>query len=172
MSKTAELAIVGTLANPPEQLRSGVALHVSVADLAKEDGKPAAAWVRCTAFGDLAEVALATFNRGDQIYLRGRPTIDRWQDRYTGQPKSGLSLIVEEATKIGVVMRPPKSEQPKPTEQKPARARPKTADLPMGLPKTPARWNEIRIQREEPRPGNWQEPLDWERGDSLADVFE
>lgn len=174
MQSNAEIAVIGKLANPPERRgRNGetAALHLLVDGLGKENGEAKAAWCRVTCFGELATTVLATFDRGDSIYARGRPTLDRWKDNITGAEKSGLSMIATEITRLGVEMKAPvRSEIPTAMGTRdPAKTAAKAVK-----PSAPRRggksFNAIRIKREDRT--DWQRPLDWvASSDCMDDLY-
>jgi single-stranded DNA-binding protein len=171
----AELALIGKLVNPPEQRegRNGemlVALHLLVPDLGKRDGPPEAAWSRVTLFGEVAETAIAELARGDLVFCRGTPTLDRWSDRITGDAKFGLSMVATETRKLGVTFNPTAGiETPPPDacEEPAAGASPKSG--PADKPKKRV-WHGMRLKFE-PRQQNWQAPLDEQRGDDLSEIL-
>jgi single-stranded DNA-binding protein len=182
----AEIAVIGRLQNPPEPVKNGaVALHVLVDQLLKEDGVMKAGWIRATAFGETAQLAIATLGRGDMIFLKGQPTFDRWADRY-GEVKAGLSMTVTHMQRVGTDLAPPaKTSLPAPySEIIPRRASPeptptaktekskrgrKALGMVGGLPRGGQPYSAIRIKREDRT--EWQAPLDWEHGDELEDCF-
>ena len=190
MLKTAELAIIGQLKTDPEiaEMRDGkpfVVLALMVPNLAKVDGQVADSWLRTTAFGAVAEYARTKLRRGDLVFARGKPTLDRWSDRITGEQKAGLSLIAEELVRIGVDMTPQAAAPARPPV-KPQIATPTAVTQNSGetvrrdrrtgtiqtedsLPKLTKTHSAVR-PKPDPR---WQEPLEWERtgGDRLDDIF-
>jgi single stranded DNA-binding protein len=49
-------------------------------------------WVRCTVWGDLAETLAEQLHKGSAVYCEGRLRLDKWLDRGTDVPRSGLSV--------------------------------------------------------------------------------
>ena len=49
-------------------------------------------WVRVTVWGEQAESLAEQLRKGTACYCEGRLRLDRWQDRTTGESRSGLSV--------------------------------------------------------------------------------
>jgi hypothetical protein len=155
-SPTAELAVIATLQTAPEVRETAkgrvVTLALLVSDLGKADGQLADAWVRTTAFGAVADRA-AELRKGDLVYARGRPTLDKWRDRITQAEKSGLSMIAIEIARVGVFRRPPPETDTRPRD--------KPIELVGGLPQGTPTFEAIRVRRDPPR--QYEAPLSWSR---------
>lgn len=52
-------------------------------------------WVRASIWGDEAELAANTLHKGHLITLTGRPNVNAWADKQTGQPAANLQLTVD-----------------------------------------------------------------------------
>ncbi len=53
---------------------------------------PETQWVRVVVWGDQAEQLAGQLHKGSAVYIEGRLRLDRWQDRTTGEPRSGLAV--------------------------------------------------------------------------------
>ncbi|MGB1292174.1 MAG: single-stranded DNA-binding protein [Pseudoalteromonas sp.] len=54
-----------------------------------------ATWIPITIFGKLAEIAEKYVKKGDKIYIAGKFTVDKYQDKNTGQDKYSTKIIVD-----------------------------------------------------------------------------
>lgn len=52
-------------------------------------------FVRGTAFNALAEHAMDSLRKGDEVVVSGRVKTERWQDKQTGENRSATSLLVD-----------------------------------------------------------------------------
>jgi single-stranded DNA-binding protein len=175
---TAEIAIIGKLANAPERRtgRNGelvVALHILVPDLGKRDGQAEAAWCRTTCFGDLAHTA-AQFQVGDLLFLLGQPTLDKWRDA-RGNEKSGLSMTANVAMQLRTILVPPAGIKAHTRARGDESSESPTKAKPAEKPKSRV-WHGTRLKFE-PRADS-QAPLGGppslaalDRGDDLDDIF-
>jgi len=85
---------IGRLGKDPD-LRyapSGDAIcNFSIASGWKSKDKEGTEWIRCTAFGKLAEVCGQYLKKGSQVYIAGKLTTRKWQkdgvDQYTTEVK-------------------------------------------------------------------------------------
>lgn len=85
---------IGRLGKDPD-LRyapSGDAIcNFSIASGWKSKDKEGTEWIRCTAFGKLAEVCGQYLKKGSQVYIAGKLTTRKWQkdgvDQYTTEIK-------------------------------------------------------------------------------------
>lgn len=75
---------IGRLGRDPETryMASGDAVcNFSLAVGWKSKDKEGTEWVRCTAFGKLAEIAAQYLHKGKQCYVSGRMTTRKWTDK-------------------------------------------------------------------------------------------
>lgn len=66
-------------------------------------------WVRASIWGDDAELAANTLHKGHLATLTGRPGVNAWADKQTGQPAASLQLTVDT---WGIHPRTPKAQGP------------------------------------------------------------
>lgn len=59
-----------------------------------KDGEPL--FLSCTAWRDLAEHIAESLTRGTRVIVIGRLKLSRWEDKDTGEKRSGYSLDVDE----------------------------------------------------------------------------
>ncbi len=52
-------------------------------------------WIPITIFGKLAEIAEKYVKKGDKIYIAGKFTVDKYQDKNTGEDKYSTKIIVD-----------------------------------------------------------------------------
>lgn len=52
-------------------------------------------FVRATAFKELAESMAESLTRGTEVVVTGRLKTDQWEDRATGEKRSGVSLLLD-----------------------------------------------------------------------------
>ncbi|MGB1303991.1 single-stranded DNA-binding protein [Pseudoalteromonas marina] len=52
-------------------------------------------WIPITIFGKLAEIAEKYVKKGDKIYIAGKFTVEKYQDKNTGQDKYSTKIIVD-----------------------------------------------------------------------------
>jgi len=53
---------------------------------------PDTQWVRVTVWSDLAATLAEELRKGSAVYCEGRVRLDKWPDKTTGEPRSGLSV--------------------------------------------------------------------------------
>ena len=96
--------ITGTLYDAPKVHTSQNGKPFTTAKL-KADGKDGAAvWCSIIAFGEQAE-RLATLPAGAALSVSGRVEVSAWSDK-NGEPKAGLSLVVEELATLKAKPKP------------------------------------------------------------------
>jgi single-strand DNA-binding protein len=81
--------------------------RMAVTDTRQQERGVQAEWVKCTAFGDLAE-SLSEGGRlvkGAEVYAEGRLTVGRWEKE--GEQRSGLELAAFVVQVLGVAGRRP-----------------------------------------------------------------
>jgi len=52
-------------------------------------------WIPVTIFGKLAEIARDCVKKGDKIYIAGKFTVDKYQDKNTGVDKYSTKVVVD-----------------------------------------------------------------------------
>lgn len=52
-------------------------------------------FIRATIFGDAAENAAETYQRGMEVVISGRVKLDEWEDKNTGEKRSRAALLVD-----------------------------------------------------------------------------
>ena len=94
---------IGNLGRDPE-LRftpSGDAIcNFSIACGWKTKDKEGTEWVRCTAFGKLAEVCGQYLKKGSQIYISGRLTTRKWKNK-EGVDQYSTEINVDQMQMLG-----------------------------------------------------------------------
>ena len=117
--------VTGRLHDTPQARTSANGNPFSTAKL-RADGKDGATvWTSIIAFGELAE-RLATLPAGAALSVSGRAEVNAWLDK-SGEPRAGLSVVVEELATLRGKPRPPsESRQP---SRRPAR-QPEPAGVP------------------------------------------
>ena len=97
--------ITGTLYGEPQARTSQAGKPFTTAKM-RADGKDGASvWCSIIAFGDLAE-RLATLAANAALSVAGRAEVNAWLDK-AGEPKAGLSLVVDELATLKGKPRPP-----------------------------------------------------------------
>ena len=97
--------ITGSLYGPPASRTSQAGKDFTTAKL-RADGKDGATvWTSLVAFGELAE-RLATLPAGAALSVSGKAELSAWLDK-NGEPKAGLSLVVDELAALKGKPRPP-----------------------------------------------------------------
>ena len=69
-------------------------------DKATGEKKEATEWVRCTAYGKLAEVCGQYLKKGKQVYVSGRMNTRKWQDK-EGQDRYTTEINVDQMQMLG-----------------------------------------------------------------------
>lgn len=96
--------ITGSLYGSPASRTSQAGKDFTTAKL-RADGKDGATvWTSLVAFGELAE-RLATLPAGAALAVSGRAELSAWLDK-AGEPKAGLSLVVDELATLKGKPRP------------------------------------------------------------------
>jgi len=96
-------SFIGNLGKPPEvrYAPSGDAIcNFSIAVGWKSKEKEGAEWVRCTAFGKLAEVCGQYLKKGSQIYISGRLTTRKWKNK-EGVDQYSTEINVDQMQMLG-----------------------------------------------------------------------
>jgi len=52
-------------------------------------------WIPVTMFGKLAEISQKYVKKGDKIYIAGKFTVEKYQDKNTGQDKYSTKIVVD-----------------------------------------------------------------------------
>jgi single-strand DNA-binding protein len=96
-----DLMIIGNLGGDPSLKYTAAGKSVcsfSVAvDTGKKDtetGERETCWVRATAWDKTAELAAEYLRKGNKVFLRGRPSINQWTDKNSGDARATLELNV------------------------------------------------------------------------------
>ena len=106
----------GTLHTEPTSRTSANGNPYTTAKLRADDGKGGSIWCNLIAFGSEAE-RLATLKAGAALSVSGRAEVSAWLDKQ-GEPKAGLSLVVDELATLKAKPRPQESERrPAPRRQ-------------------------------------------------------
>jgi single-strand DNA-binding protein len=93
-------------------------------------------FIDCTAFGRSAEIIQKFLKKGNPIYVEGRLSLDQWQDKQSGQPRSKLRVVAESMQFVGPRPQtqaaagvPSPDRRPGPAASAPAGKRPLDPDL-------------------------------------------
>lgn len=97
------VVLAGNLTRDPELRFTGTGTAVAEFGLANnrkwkgQDGeeKEEVSYFNCVAFGRTAEIVCDWFGKGGAICVEGRLQQQRWEDKATGKPQSGVKVIVE-----------------------------------------------------------------------------
>ncbi len=117
--------VTGRLHDTPQARTSANGNTFTTAKL-RADGKDGATvWTSIIAFGELAE-RLATLPAGAALSVSGRAEVNAWLDK-SGEPRAGLSVVVEELATLRGKPRPP-------SEARPPSRRPARQPEPAGVP--------------------------------------
>lgn len=103
MSDLNQCQFIGRLGKDPETryLANGDAVtNFSLAVGWKTKEKEGVEWVRCTAFGKLADIAGQYLVKGKQCYVSGRMTTRKWQDK-DGQDRYTTEITVDRLQLLG-----------------------------------------------------------------------
>ena len=118
MSDLNQCQFIGRLGKDPETryLANGDAVtNFSLAVGWKTKEKEGVEWVRCTAFGKLADIAGQYLVKGKQCYVSGRMTTRKWQDK-DGQDRYTTEIMVDRLQLLGSKDDAPR-QQEKPAEK-------------------------------------------------------
>ena len=109
MASVNKVIIVGNLGRDPEtrHASSGDAIcNITVAttetwkDKNTGEKREAAEWHRVVFFGKLAEIAGQYLRKGSQVYLEGKLTTRKWQDK-DGQDRYTTEILADELKMLG-----------------------------------------------------------------------
>lgn len=95
---------IGRLGRDPETRHSpdGTAVcNFSIACGWKTKDKEGTEWVRIVAFGKLAEICGQYLNKGKQIFVSGRMTTRKWQDKDTGADRYATEIVADQMQMLG-----------------------------------------------------------------------
>lgn len=107
----------GTLHTEPTSRTSANGNPYTTAKL-RADSKEATTWCSLIAFGEAAD-RLATLKAGAALSVSGRAEVSAWLDKQ-GEPKAGLSIVVDELATLKAKPRPQEGERrPAPRRQSP-----------------------------------------------------
>ncbi len=71
-------------------------------------------WFRLEAWGKTAEIAANHVRKGDMIGVSGRVKFEEWQDKKTGEPRKGFSIVVQDLALLGKARSSQPQESPPP----------------------------------------------------------
>jgi single-strand DNA-binding protein len=103
MADLNEVRLIGRLTRDPELRSTQSGTYVGSLSLATnhkyKNGNGVdvtdVAYVDCTCFGKMAEVAQKYLHKGSQVFLGGRLKYESWDDKETGKKRSRLVVIAE-----------------------------------------------------------------------------
>jgi single-strand DNA-binding protein len=103
-----ESAFTGRLGREPElkHVKGGTLamLNLAVAvdeATAKEGQEQKSTWVSVKVFGEKAEAAAESLEKGAKVYVHGKLSLDSWTGN-DGQPRTGLSMVADLVQRQGV----------------------------------------------------------------------
>ena len=106
----------GTLHTEPTSRTSANGNPYTTAKLRADDGRGGTVWCSLIAFGEVAD-RLATLKAGAALSVSGRAEVSAWLDKQ-GEPKAGLSIVVDELVTLRGKPRPQEGERrPAPRRQ-------------------------------------------------------
>lgn len=101
--------LIGNLGKDPETRYSGSGVAISSFSIAvgssykdKKTGKNVdhTEWVNITAFNKLGEICSQYLTKGSQVYVEGKLTTDKWQDKQ-GNDRYTTKVIIHEMQMLG-----------------------------------------------------------------------
>lgn len=95
---------IGRLGKDPETRHApdgGAICNFSLAVGWKTSGKEGTEWVRIVAFGKLAEICGEYLAKGKQVYVSGRMTTRKWQDKDTGADRYSTEVVADQMQMLG-----------------------------------------------------------------------
>ena len=117
--------ITGSLHGDP-QTRTSQAGNPYVTAKVRADGKDGGSvWCSIIAFGEQAG-RLMTLGAGAALAVSGKAELNGWLDKQ-GEPKAGLSLVVEELATLKAKPRPQDDAPPRPPQNRATRPAPASA---------------------------------------------
>ena len=92
--------LMGRLGQDPETTWSenGIRVTVSLAVTIDQDTTD---WYPLTAFGKTGEILANYVRKGEQVNIQGRISVNSWDDKATGEPRSKVQIIVDRVGLIG-----------------------------------------------------------------------
>src|ERR1700694_1961084 len=101
-----EAAFSGTVGTVPELKTSAAgkpwaAFNVAVSS--KDEEEPT--WVRIAMFGETAQKLCGSLIKGDKVYAEGHLKLSRWNDKASGEERTGLQIAAWKVTKLGAIGR-------------------------------------------------------------------
>lgn len=109
MSSVNKVILIGNLGKDPEvrYTQGGDAVasfSIATSEQWKDkntgEKKEATEWHRCTAFGRLGEVAGEYLAKGSSVYIEGKLTTRKWQDK-DGQDRYTTEIVVQSLKMLG-----------------------------------------------------------------------
>lgn len=104
MSNFNRVLLMGHLTRDPERRATDKGLIVcsfGVASNRKYKDKDEVLFIDVVAFAKTAETILAHLRKGSPIFLEGHLRLETWQDKQTNQPKSRISVVLENFQFVG-----------------------------------------------------------------------
>ena len=94
------IQLLGRLGQDPETTWSENGIRVG-ASLAVTIDKDTTDWYPLTAFGKTGEILANYVRKGEQVNIQGRISVNRWDDKATGEPRARVQIIVDRVGLIG-----------------------------------------------------------------------
>ena len=104
--------ISGTLYGRPQARTSQAGKPFATAKVRADGKNGESVWCSIIAFGEIAD-RLLTLADGASISISGRAEVNAWLDK-TGEPKAGLSVVVDEIATLKAKPKPQGREQGEP----------------------------------------------------------
>lgn len=121
--------ITGTIYGEPQARTSQAGKKYATAKVKADSGKGdgGVVWCSIIAFGEHAD-RLMTLAQGAALSISGKAEVSGWLDKQ-GEPKAGLSLVVDDLATLKGKPRPPQ-EDARPGRPAPQRSKPATGPAP------------------------------------------
>lgn len=104
MASFNKVILMGNLTRDPESRVTPTGTTIVKFSLAINErykDKETAVFVECDAFQKTAEFVSKYFSKGDPILVEGKLRLDTWEDSSTGQRRSKLGVVVNNAGFVG-----------------------------------------------------------------------
>ena len=128
--------ITGTIYGEPQARTSQAGKKYATAKVKAEDKAGATVWCSLVAFGELAD-RLLTLAQGAALSISGKAELNAYTNKQ-GEPKAGLSLVVDDLATLKGKPRPPQADarpgRPAPQYSKPANGPAPRPDFDDALP--------------------------------------
>ena len=93
-----KVILVGSLGKAPES--RGSAVKFTVATSEKWKGEEKTEWHNVVAFGKLAEICAAHLDKGSQVYIEGKLSTSKWEDK-DGITRYTTEILANEMQMLG-----------------------------------------------------------------------